>query len=383
MHPPDHIVQLLDKYLAGKATAAERAAVDAWHRSSLPEGEIEVPGDEHEIEARMQKRLAVSLQQHQYARRWKKAASLKAAAAVLILLLGAGIYVLRSGEKSKADTADEPSRPAAPLAGTGKALLTLADGSTIELDAAADGLLAERDGVKVMKLNGAQLQYNSNKGSGAEVMRYNYISTPPGSQYQITLADQTRVWLNASSTIRFPTAFRGTVREVEITGEAYFEVAHDPAKTFQVKVNNGYIRVFGTRFNVMAYDNENSILTTLLEGSLGVENDRLSERLTPGQQARLHKDGSIAVATDINLSEVLAWKNGKFLFNSLDIAAIMRQLERWYDIKVSYESRPAIHFTGQLDRNLEVSQILRKLELTREVQFRIEGKKIIVQAPAK
>lgn len=383
MHLPDHIAQLLDKYLAGVATAAERAAVDAWYRSDFTDGEITVPGDEDETAARMKEKLEASLYRYRNTRRRRSVIALSAAAAVLILLLGAGLYVLRSGEKDKAVAADHGKPVLPPLAGSGKALLTLADGSIIELDAAADGLLSEQDGAQVVKLNGSQLQYHADNGDATDGVRYNYISTPPGSQYQVTLADQTRVWLNASSAIRFPTAFRGQVREVEITGEAYFEVAHDPTKNFRVKINDSYIRVFGTHFNVMAYDDEDNILTTLLEGSLSVENERSSELLTPGQQARLDKSGSISVVSNIDVNDVLAWKNGKFLFNSLDIVAIMRQLERWYDIEVSYESRPEIHFTGQLNRSLDVSQILRKLELTREVQFHIEGRKVTVLAPGK
>ncbi len=381
MRAPENIVQLLERYLSGEASATERAIVDAWYYSNLPEGEVFVPDAEHEIVLRMKKRLEESMRQNRVVRRWQRATMFKAAAAVLIILLGTALYMLRSPDKDNGITAVPQNEPASVAAGSGRALLTLADGTVIELDNTASGLLTEQGAARVVKLDGSRLQYHAGDGAATEPVLYNYISTPPGSQYQVTLADQTKVWLNASSSIRFPTAFRGAVRDIEIVGEAYFEVAHDPEKNFRVKVNDSYIRVFGTRFNVMAYENENTILTTLLEGSLSVENETSSELLKPGQQARLSKNGSIAVLTNVNPSEVLAWKNGKFLFNSLDMPAIMRQLERWYDIEVSYEGRPEVHFTGQLDRNLEVSQILRKLELTREVRFRMEGKKITVLAP--
>jgi ferric-dicitrate binding protein FerR (iron transport regulator) len=165
---------------------------------------------------------------------------------------------------------------------------------------------------------------------------------------------------------------------VEVTGEAYCEIAHNASKPFRLKVKEMQVNVLGTHFDVMAYDNESTIKTTLLEGSLRVSNATGASLIAPGQQAVLHKNGSFQLVPNADVEEAVAWKNGKFVFSSADIHTIMRQVERWYNVDISFEREADLHFTGQLSRYVNVSELLRKLELTNEVHFRIEKGRITV-----
>jgi ferric-dicitrate binding protein FerR (iron transport regulator) len=197
------------------------------------------------------------------------------------------------------------------------------------------------------------------------------------------LADGTKVWLNAASSVRFPVAFTGKERKVEITGEAYFEVAKDKTKPFRVKANSSEIEVLGTHFNVNAYDDEASIKTTLLEGkvkiSVPVSGRKSSYKsLFPGEQAEISKDGKIKVKGHADTEEAVAWMNGHFQFKSADIKTVLRQIARWYDVEIEYRGNIDLHFTGQLTRNENVSKVLNELMLTGEVHFKIDGRKIIV-----
>ncbi|MEP7257618.1 MAG: FecR domain-containing protein, partial [Flavitalea sp.] len=207
---------------------------------------------------------------------------------------------------------------------------------------------------------------------------YNMMATPAGRQYSLTLADGTRVWLNASSSISFPTVFGNKKREVSITGEVYFEVAPVKTAPFVVKHNgNIEVEVLGTHFNINSYDNEATPRTTLLEGKVKVKFQNSTSILKPGEQASLNKEGNISIASNVDLEEVMAWKNGMFQFDNTAIDAVMRQLARWYDVEIEYRGAILKHFGGNISRDVNLSQVLKILELTGEVKFRIEGKKII------
>ena len=264
-----------------------------------------------------------------------------------------------------------------------KARLTLADGTTIVLDSAAAGELARQGNTLVMNKAG-QLVYDVQEGGEGEIL-YNTLHTAKGEMYTTVLADGSKVWLNAASSIKFPVAFSGNERRVEITGEAYFEIAHNPSKPFKVIKGDVEVAVLGTHFNVNAYDDESEIKVTLLEGKVQVENTNSkhpnSKFLLPGQQAILSKvEGNQSTLQLINpdLEQVMAWKNGRFIFKSMDIKSLMKELERWYDIEVSYENIPATGFNARITRNTPLSSILKALELTGEVKFRIEGRKVVV-----
>lgn len=209
------------------------------------------------------------------------------------------------------------------------------------------------------------------------VIAYNNISTPPGQQREFTLPDGTRVWLNAASSLRFPPAFDGSERVVELDGESYFEVAKNASKPFKVKMRNGVeITVLGTQFNVHAYSDE-PISATLLEGSIKLQSQQGSAVLKPGQEALVEGLGNVKI-TDADLESAMAWKNGLFQFNRADITTVMKQIEKWYGVEVVYEGKiPEKEFVGKVPRNSDINEVLQILRLSK-INFRIEGKKIIV-----
>jgi len=262
--------------------------------------------------------------------------------------------------------------------GGNRAILTLANGKKIILDTASNGTVAQQGGIKVIKIGG-QLSY-SLKSNSPEVL-YNTITTPKGGQYQLTLSDGSRVWLNAASSLHFPAAFSGKERKVELTGEGYFEVAHNKEKPFIVTANNMDVQVLGTRFNINAYSDENSIKTTLLEGSVRISKGNTTRIMIPGDQASMDNlTGEITIKKDADLDEAVAWKNGKFIFQSADIKSIMRQLEKWYDVNVVYDRNVTDEeFVGSISRQVNISQILDMLKKAGSIDFVIKGRTVIVK----
>ncbi len=301
-----------------------------------------------------------------------------AAACVIGTILFGGYYLFNEEPQkilSKSEVKQINYKNDLPPGGD-KALLTLADGSVIFLDDAKNGPLTQQGNTKVIKLDG-KINYISTDAAANEIV-YNSISTPRGGQYQIILPDGSGVWLNSTSSIRFPTTFAGKSRTVEITGEAYFEVAKNKEMPFIVKVNKAEIQVLGTHFNVMAYSDESLLKTTLLEGSVQFIKDNKTSILTPGQQAQLSGDGRVKVVSDIDVKKVIAWKNGVFNFEGADIATVLRQISRWYDVEVVYNKKVDDLFYAEIPRNTRLSDFLKALELTGTVHFEIDGKKIIV-----
>lgn len=270
------------------------------------------------------------------------------------------------------------------LPGKDKAILTLADGTTVSLDDAKNGTLAQQGNTQVLKLNG-KLSYNST-GPIPNTVSYNTIATPRGGQYQVVLPDGSKVWLNAASSLHFPTAFTGTERRVEITGEAYFEIAKNASMPFTVAIRpttgnpaGSEVKVLGTNFNITAYDDDALLKTTLLEGSIQFVNGNRTTMLTPGQQSQLAKDGQLKVAGHVDLPAVMAWKNGIFHFEGADIEMVMKQLSRWYDVDIVYGDKKVTDlFYAEIPRNTLLSDALKALSLTGKVDFRIDNKKIIV-----
>ncbi|MCF0054865.1 FecR family protein [Dyadobacter sp. CY356] len=301
-----------------------------------------------------------------------------AVAAVLIMAIGVYWW---SGSKGtiKMAVKENPSALVADLPpGGNRAILTLGDGSNIILDSAGNGNLASEGNTDITKSGRGELIYKSNNKDAGTVV-YNTVSTPKGGQYHIVLPDGSKVWLNAASSLKFPTAFIGKERRVEITGEVYFEVAHNTGMPFIVKVNDTEIAVLGTHFNVMAYADEKVMKTTLLEGSVKVSKAGKSAMLTPGQQARITSSAeNIRVLDDVDMDKEMAWKSGYFQFDDDNLESIMRQVSRWYDVDIRYEGNLSReHFTGRLPRNANVSKVLKILSLS-GVKFRIEEKSIIV-----
>ncbi|WP_142686562.1 FecR family protein [Chitinophaga polysaccharea] len=261
------------------------------------------------------------------------------------------------------------------MPGSNRAILTLADGSTIALDSAGNGLLGRQGAVKIIKQANGELAYIGNGNSEA---MYNTMSTPRGGQYHLTLPDGTQVWLNAASSITYPAAFTGKERKVTVKGEAYFEVTPNAHMPFRVAAGNTEITVLGTRFNVNAYTEEPAIRTTLVDGTVSVAVGKISMMLRPRMQARVGKDNVLHVTENIDTDETIAWKNGFFQFTDADMPTVMRQIEKWYDVNVSYEGAiPEKSFGGGIQRSLPLTKVLGILE-ENGVKFKIEGKKIIV-----
>lgn len=286
------------------------------------------------------------------------------AAAAGLLLTGSSTWLLtRPRYEVVAPLADK-----AP--GSHKAVLTLADGSTVALDSSGQQVIGQQQ--TTIRQSGGQLQY-SVQSPGA-VASYNTLTTPRGGQFRVILPDGTVVWLNTASALRYPTAFSGADRTVELQGEAYFEVAANATQPFRVKTAAQEVHVLGTSFNINAYTDEANTVTTLISGRVKVNTPGKDAgvMLEPGQQAIAAHSGSQQLSVTRTFApDVIAWKNGLFLFDNADLATVMRCLERWYDIDVKYEAKPDIHYTGQIARNQPLSKVIHMLEQTGQARFRL------------
>jgi len=309
-----------------------------------------------------------------YFRKWT------AIAAALLLLLGISIYFIfkyPTKTEHKISKVQLPQKVQDIKPGGNKAILTLANGAQIVLDSMANGAVAQQGNTKILKLTKGKLAYNTT-GEGLENVSYNTLTTPRGGKYEITLPDGSNVWLNTASSIKFPTTFVGNKREVSISGEAYFEIALDRSKPFIVKVGNMKIEVLGTHFDIMAYANEKSAKTTLLEGAVKVNEGNANVLLKPGQQAQVNAKGEIKLISGVDTDKAIAWKNDLFSFDRDNIESVMHKLSRWYDVDVVIQGDIRKHFSGTLPMNVNVSTVFKVLEETGGIHFKVVNKKIIV-----
>lgn len=300
------------------------------------------------------------------------------AAALLILAFTAYLWQNRQGAKSEIVNQQISDL----LPGRNGAILTLSNGKSIVLDSLSNGFVTT-DGKSDIELEGGSLTYRENEDRNASLkdIGYNTMTTPRGRQYQIVLPDGTAVWLNAASSIKFPTSFTGKERRVIVNGEAYFEVVKDKSMPFIVDVEDKYeVEVLGTHFNINAYTNENIISTSLLEGSVNMreKGNENSIRLMPGQQANVARQKQITLNEHPDMNTVMAWRNGQFQFDGTKLSTIMREVERWYDVEVIFQGDiQDERFVGTIPRNLKFSQFMKVLALN-ELKFTIEGKKVIL-----
>lgn len=304
-------------------------------------------------------------------RRW-----LWAAAGVALLVTAAGYFLLRPGTTRHQITAVKQSNTQDIAPGGNRATLVLGDGSQLTLDSAANGTLSQQGNTQVVKLANGQLAYQTAGQSSIQTILYNTIFTPRGGKYKVTLPDGSQVWLNAASSLRYPTAFTDT-RSVELNGEAYFDIAPDASHPFIVSHGKTVVEVLGTAFNMMAYPDEASIRTTLLSGAVKVN----GQRLQPGQCASI-SNGKLSIEEEVNTEAAVAWKNGYIQFEGNDIRSAMRQISRWYDVEVTYKGEVPSHFRGIIPSHVPVSEVLKMMEMTGEVTFEISGRTITV-APGK
>lgn len=308
------------------------------------------------------------------------------AAAVLILLAGTATWfaLLRRDVPGNVSALNKSPVAQDVTPGGNKAILTLADGSRIVLDSAKNGVLSQQGNAQVIKTNSGQLAYTIlNEDARRPV--FNTISTPLRGQYEVVLPDGTRVWLNALSSLRYPTAFTGRQRQVELTGEAYFEVAKNEQAPFIVTLvapagqKAMQVEVLGTEFNLMGYGDEPAVKTTLVGGVVKVSKAGKSVKLGPGQQAQLNLGtGSLQFVQKADVDKAVAWRKGNFQFGGDDIEAVMRQLARWYGIEVKYETeKPKVHYSGEISRNLNLSKVLNMLALS-GLRVKLEGNSLTV-----
>ncbi|WP_288879843.1 FecR family protein [Pedobacter panaciterrae] len=299
---------------------------------------------------------------------WRKIA----AAAIILITLSAGAFYYSSRMDRKSDKLVHDIAP-----GGNKAILTLANGKRISLTDAKNGQLAAQSGVTVTKLADGKIIYALEPGNAANAT-LNSIETPRGGQYQLILPDGSKVFLNAASSLIYPASFVALKeRRVELKGEAYFEVAKDKSHPFIVKTQNQEIKVLGTHFNINSYADEPMTKTTLVEGSVLVKASGIEQILKPGSQA-INGFGGLRIV-EANMDEVLAWKNGYFMFDSESIESVMRKISRWYNIDVAFKGNVSKDkFGGTVSRFANVSQVLRKLEYTNKVHFIIEEGRITV-----
>jgi transmembrane sensor len=308
-----------------------------------------------------------------------------AAAAAILLVAGTAYWFIKSNKPApELSIAQKTKNDVAP--GGNKAMLTLANGSKIVLDSAANDTILNEGSAIVANASG-RLAYNATKALVPEVL-YNTLTTPRGGQYQLTLPDGTKVWLNAASSIKYPIAFTGKDRTVEMTGEAYFEVAHNAKQPFKVKTKNQLIQDIGTEFNVNTYVDEVAEKTTLIQGVIEVSatagtSTAIPMRLSRGEQAMVEagsETGGIRLNKNPDLDETIAWKEGFFHFESADLKTILRQFARWYDIEVVYEGQtPTDKYFSIVKRNSTLSQVLNALQAG-GVRFKIEGRTLTVES---
>jgi len=305
-------------------------------------------------------------------------------AAILIFFSAVGFYFLLNRYHNVTDQTDLASvKSSQILPGSAKATLTLANGKVILLDSAADGMLTKSGRTVVNKAHNEGLVYNTLADSHQTTVNtdtvYNILTTPRGGEYKVKLPDGTNVWLNSSSSLSYPVEFAGNERHVKLTGEAYFEVAKNKDKPFYVCVNNVCVKVLGTHFNISAYTDDTELTTTLLEGSVLITKNSKQRLLKPGQQAIVKNNADLINISDASINQVMAWKNGYFVFNDDNINTIMKKLSRWYDVDVDYQgSFENQRFGGTFYRSKGITELLNNLEKIGKVHFKITGRRIIV-----
>jgi len=376
---------ILKKYLDGKATPEETAFLEQYYDYLEAQPGLSTflsEAENNKIERRNWERLnaqmdepshTISPHQMPFFRRWRWVA---AASIILALGMSGWFFSLNNNDKRQQIVQKSVINDIKPP-DINRATITLSNGQTVYLDSAAIGSLAVQGTVKLIKLANGKIAYHTESEEIIEKPVYNTLTNPKGSRVvDMTLADGSRVWLNAGSSVTYPIAFIEKERTVSITGEAYFEVAPDKTKPFKVSKDNMHVEVLGTHFNVNSYDDEKNIKVTLLEGSVRLKTNEENHILKPGEQAQV--SGNITILRDVDMEAVMAWKDGRFKFSRVDIETIMRQAARWYNIDIEYRGKVEGTLSGGIARNVNASQLFHVLELTDKVRFEIEGRKVIV-----
>lgn len=365
----EELQNLFKKYHQGKCTEEEKALLEAWY----------LDFNEHDLDISLSRIKAVGQRVFRelpgnHNSFLEIGMKLAIAAGIIGLIITLSIMFLFPKRNADTTAAIHEIKP-----GGNNAVLTLSNGQKINLSTATNGQIAKSGSIQIYKTGRGQILYRSDTLPKADIITSNNISTPKGGQWQVTLPDGSKVKLNSSSSLSYPTSFKNQKqRIVKLTGEGYFEVAKDKAHPFIVRTDMQTVEVLGTHFDINAYTDEPATKTTLTEGSVRVSAiNGNSQILSPGRQSIL-KQGSLT-ETAVNIEDELAWTNGSFRFRDQNIQSIMRQISRWYDIQVQYEPNVSYEeLNGRISRDKNLSQVLKALEATKTVHFKVEGRRITV-----
>jgi transmembrane sensor len=376
----DRLKYLLDCYWRKQYTEAEKAELDEWFHANNPGG---TDMDNWLSEAGGADELSDELYQDYRKRivppaRVLKPGRLIGIAASLLLLLSVSywFYVAKNQSADSQENLQAKGKNVIKPGGN-KAVLTLANGEKIVLNDADMGRLAQQNSTQISKVADSSITYKY-VGANDKKVLYNTMTTPRGGKYSLTLADGTEVMLDAASSIKFPVAFTGNERRVEVTGQAYFKVVHKADKPFYVVVKGQVIKDIGTEFNINAYDDEQAVRVTLAEGLVNVSNSKKTVSLVPGQQAEVINDQQNILIKTVNVGEVIAWKNGWFVFHHQSIPNVMRQAARWYDVDIAYEGKSITKkFGGNISKYKDITELLENLKITGAItNYKVEGRRV-------
>lgn len=368
----EQITELIKKYKAGRLTPEEKAILESWYIDQAANSNFELNPDEiYKNLALIGKQLPLKYSNAYIKPLWRNLA----AAAILIFILLGGYFLLH--QKKIASPSALVKNDIAP--GKSKATLILANGKKVALSRMVNGQFA---GIAVNNIKTGVLTYTVQAVAGEtkNTSQFNTLETANCEQYEVILSDNTHVWLNASSSIKYPIAFTGKERIVELTGEAYFEIAHHEAMPFKIKTQQQEVEVLGTHFDINAYTDEKATATTLIEGSVKVSlvSNHKSIVIRPGEQAT--GNNTELTVKQIDTDAAIAWKNGYFQFDDESLESVMRKISRWYNIEIEYQESALKdqRFSGTVSRYKNISQIIKVLELTNAVHFKIQDNKILV-----
>jgi len=366
---------LLSRYLNDTITPEEKQELMELYRS-IGFNNSEYPDNRNSVRKRILKRLKEEIKPPKTGPLSIEAWRL-IAASVAIFMISALIFQRLSAPPGRVAANIHTQMPIVPGANT--ATLTLGSGKKITLNTAKSGMIAVIGRTAIVKNAGGQITYDVAADDKTSPVEYNTVSTPRGGQFKVSLPDGTNVWLNAASSLTYPSAFRGNDREVSLTGEAYFEVAKNIHQPFIVTANYTQVRVLGTHFNVMAYKDEARVATTLLEGSVILRSGNADRKLVPGQQGLAGQVGEKIDIQQVDTNYVIAWKNGYFSFKNEGIKTVMNKIGRWYNVDIEYKGTPTDDVMGgSVSRTANIKELLGYLELTDLAKFKIEGRKIVV-----
>lgn len=375
----EEYIQLYEKYLTGFASPEEIQLLfdnkENFEFSEFDNNET-IPGQgviKNRIHSRISESILRSRKNYEIGRNiWFIAAAI----ALITFCLFYSLYIRKPAQNA---TLVKTSKAAGPIVpGGNKAILILGNGHQVNLNGAANGYIAGTGNLKINKIKDGELVYDQEGADGDAVVN-NTIITPKGGQYKVHLPDGTTVWLNAASSLHYPTAFTGSLRHVDLKGEAYFEVAKDKAHPFIVSAGKVEIKVLGTHFNISAYEDDAANKTTLLEGSVQLTSGNHKMALVPGQQAvSENSSGNVQLKT-VNVDDAVAWRNGYFSFKKESLKSAMAKISRWYDVDVEYRGEINNKMLGgTASRTDEIRNLISYLELTGIAHFQMEGRRIIV-----